>query len=141
MLISVHPRQKFETFFQLKFSNFHLPPHPRINDAVTPLVGVCRHPVLLRLIIEPGVRGRRKEVEKVSNFWRRLRVVDVTATYTDVMKQVYLSFILLNMHTHKYYSTLLLLHSLLNTTSLSRLRWHQNPSRVRERIIPRLLAL
>ena len=39
-------------------------------------MGVCRHPLLLRLIIEPGVRGGRKEREKSSKL---LATADCTA--------------------------------------------------------------
>ena len=43
------------------------------NDVGMPLMRGVATPLCLRLIIEPGVRGGRREHEKVSNFWRRLK--------------------------------------------------------------------
>ena len=65
--------KSLKLFLLVQFSTFHAPPHPRINDVGIPLMRGVATPLGLRLIIEPGVRGGRKEREKVSNFWRRLK--------------------------------------------------------------------
>ena len=60
-------------FLLAHFSTFHATPHPRINDVGMPFMRGLATPLGLSLIIEPGVRGGRREREKVANFWRRLK--------------------------------------------------------------------
>ena len=65
--------KSLKLFLLAQFSTFHASPHPRINDVGMPFMRGLATPLCLSLIIEPGVRGGRREREKVSNFWRRLK--------------------------------------------------------------------
>ena len=65
--------KSLKLFLLAHISTFHASPHPRFNDVGMPLMRCVATPLGLPLIIEPGVRGGRREHEKVSNFWPRLK--------------------------------------------------------------------